>query len=71
MSDTKVDEAEIDFRLALLKHWYGDLLSEKQWVEVREGVREELIEVGDALRVVELGYDDEPFPLFTPFRGED
>ena len=71
MSDTKVDEAEIDFRLAMLKHWYGDLLSEEQWVEVREGVREELIEVGDALHAVELGYDDEPFPLFTPFRGED
>lgn len=71
MSDTEIDEAEIDLRLAMLRHWYGDLLTEEQWVEVREGVREELVEVSDALRSVELGYDDEPFPLFTPYRGKD
>ena len=52
-------------------HWYGDLLTEEQWSEVREGVREELVEVSDAIRAVELGYDDEPFPLFAPYRGED
>ena len=37
MSDNEIDETEIDLRLAMLKHWYGDLLSEEQWTEVREG----------------------------------
>ena len=71
MSDDEIDEMEIDLRLAMLKHWYGDLLTEEQWVEVREGVREELIEVTDALRAVELGYDDEAFPALRalPWRG--
>ena len=71
MPNTEIDATEIDLRLAMLKHWYGDLLSEEQWHEVREGVREELIEVADAVRAVELGFDDEPLPLFTPYRGED
>ena len=71
MSDNEIDEAEIDIRLAMLRYWYGDLLSEEQWSEVREGVKEELVEVADAIRAVELGYDDEPFPLFAPYRGED
>ena len=71
MSDNEIDETEIDLRLAMLRHWYGDLLSKEQWAEVREGVREELIEVADAVRAVELGYGDEPLPLFTPYRGED
>ena len=55
----------------MLRHWYGDLLSEEQWAEVREGVREELVEVADAIRSIDLGYDDEPFPLFVPYRGVD
>ncbi len=71
MSKNHIDEIDIDLRIAMLKHWYGDLLSEEQWREVRQGVREELIEVADALREVDLAYDDEPFPLFTPYRGED
>ena len=71
MNNAEINEAEIDLRLAMLKHWYGDLLTEDQWTEIREGVREELVEVADALRAVELGFDDEPFPLFTPYRGED
>ncbi len=71
MSNIQIDETEIELRLALLRHWYGDLLSEEQWVDVREGVREELVEVADAIRSIELGYDDEPFPLFVPYRGED
>ena len=71
MIDAEINESEIDLRLAMLKQWYGDLLTEDQWTEVREGVREELVEVADALRAVELGFDDEPFPLFTPYRGED
>lgn len=71
MSNIQIDESEIELRLALLRHWYGDLLSEEQWAEVREGVREELVEVADAIRSIELGYDDEPFPLFVPYRGED
>ncbi len=71
MSDTEIDESEIDIRLAMLRHWYGDLLSEEQWREVRKGVREELVEVSNAIRSIELGYDDEPFPLFAPYRGED
>ncbi len=71
MPNTDIDETEIDLRLAMLKHWYGDLLTEEQWGDVREGVREELIEVANALRAVELGYGDEPLPLFTPYRGED
>ena len=69
MSDNEIDETEIDLRLAMLRHWYGDLLSEEQWHEVREGVREELIAVADAVRAVELGFDDAPLPLFTPYRG--
>ena len=38
MSDNEINETEIDLRLAMLRHWYGDLLSEEQWREVREGV---------------------------------
>ena len=71
MSNTEIDEVEIELRLSMLKHWYGGQLTDEQWEGVREGIREELIEVSEAIRAVELGYTDEPLPLFAPYRGED
>lgn len=71
MNDFDIDEAQIDLRLALLRHWYGGLLTEEQWGGVREGIREEIVEVAAALRSVELEYADESLPLFTPYRSED
>lgn len=70
MNDDEIDHTEIDILLSMLKHWYGDQLTDEQWQGVREGIREELIEVSQAIRAVELGYADEPLPLFSPYRGE-
>jgi|GEM_PF-1601275 hypothetical protein len=71
MSDVRVDEQEIELRLAMLKHWYGDLIAADQWEGVREGLVEEVIEVSEALQSVKLDYADEPLPLFAPYRGKD
>lgn len=71
MNTTEIDEVEIELRLSMLKHWYGGRLTDEQWEGVREGFREELIEVSKAIRAVELGYTDEPLPLFSPYRSED
>ena len=30
---------EVELRLAMLRHWYGDQLSAEQWEEVRRQVR--------------------------------
>lgn len=70
MNDDEIDQTEIDILLSMLKHWYEDQLTDEQWQGVREGLREELIEVSQAIRAVELGYADEPLPLFSPYRGE-
>lgn len=70
-NNNNIDQGEIELRLALLKHWYGDLLTDKQWEWVREGLEEEVIEVSNALQAVSLDYADEPLPLFAPYRGED
>ena len=70
MNDDEIDHTEIDILLSMLKHWYGDQLTDEQWQGVREGIREELIKVSQAIRAVELGYADEPLPLFSPYRGE-
>jgi hypothetical protein len=70
MSDANVDEREIELRLAMLQHWYGDLLTDEQWEGVREGIVEEVIEVSEALQSVVLDYADEPLPLFAPYRAE-
>ncbi len=71
MSDTHGDGQEIELRLAMLRHWYGDLLTDEQWDGVREGLIEEVIEVSEALQSVRLDYADEPLPLFAPYRGEN
>ena len=71
MNTNEIDQIEIDIRLSMLKHWYGDQLTDEQWEGVREGIREEIIEVSQAIRAVELGYADEPLPLFFPYRSED
>lgn len=71
MSDSRIDEPEIELRLAMLKHWYGDLLTDEQWNGVREGIGEEITEVSQALQSVRLDYVDEPLPLFAPYRGGD
>ena len=62
---------EVELRLAMLRHWYGDQLSAEQWEEVRRQVRTELVEVSQALAEVPLDPADEPQPLFTPYRSDE
>ena len=62
---------EVELRLAMLRHWYGDQLDAEQWEEVRRQVRTELVEVSHALAEVPLDPTDEPQPLFTPYRSDE
>ena len=62
---------EVELRVAMLRHWYGDQLNAEQWDEVRRQVRSEVVEVSRALAEVPLDHTDEPPPLFTPYRGDE
>jgi hypothetical protein len=62
---------EVELRLAMLRHWYGDQLSAEQWEEVRRQIGTEVVEVSQALAEVPLDHTDEPLPLFTPYRSDE
>jgi len=62
---------EVELRLAMLRHWYGEQLSAEQWEEVRRQVRAEVVEVSLALAEVPLDHTDEPPSLFTPYRSDE
>jgi len=72
MAKHDADEAAVELRMALLRHLYGDLpLTDSQWVGIREGVAESLVEVSAALASVPLDWADDPLPLFAPYRAAD
>ena len=58
--------------MALLRERYGDRFADpEQEREVRARVAEELARVARALREAAVEPDQEPFPPFTPYRGDD
>ena len=66
------DEREVELRMALLREWYGERFAEPdQELEVRARVAAELARVSRALREAAVEPDPEPFPPFTPYRGDD
>ena len=66
------DEREVELRMALLREWYGERFAEPdQELEVRARVAAELARVSRALREAAVEPDQEPFPPFTPYRGDD
>lgn len=67
MSDSK-PESEILF--GIVRERYGDRLNDDELEEVRKGV-DALAEAAESLRKVKLENGDEPFSVFTPYRGED
>ncbi len=67
MSDSK-PESEILF--GIVRERYGDRLNDDELEEVRKGV-DALAEAAESLREVKLENGDEPFSVFTPYRGED
>ena len=71
VAESADDSREVELRLAMLQHWYGDLLTPEQWHEVRRQLLSEVVEVSQALNAVPLDYTDEPLPLFTPYRSAD
>lgn len=67
-----IDEREVELRMALLRERYGDRFAEpEQEAEVRRQVAQELVRVSRTLREAEVGLDQEPFPPFRPYRGDD
>ena len=65
------DEREVELRMALLREWYGDRFREpEQEREVRARVAEELARVSAVLRAAAVEPGHEPFPPFTPYRGD-
>lgn len=72
MAAEGIDEREVEARMALLRERYGDRFAEPdQEREVRARVAEELARVSAALRAAAVEPDREPFPPFTPYRGDD
>ena len=61
-------ESEILF--GMVRGRYSDRLNDDELEEVRKGV-EALLEAAQSLRAVKLENGDEPFSVFTPYRGED
>jgi hypothetical protein len=70
MSAPVPDPAEIDLRLALVRHRYGDRLTPEQLDALREAVQG-LVEQVAALRKVRLTNADEPLQRFSPFRADE
>ncbi len=65
------DEREVEARMALLRERYGDRFREpEQEREVRARVAEELARISAALRAAAVEPGGEPFPPFTPYRGD-
>ena len=73
MTEAKpVDEQEVEWRMALLRARYGDRFTDPEdEAEVRRQVAQELVRVSRVLCAARLVSDQEPFPPFTPYRGDD
>ena len=65
-----MDSLDVETLVDLVKRRYGDRLSPEQLEKVREKVRESA-EHAQKMRSVKLQNGDEPFSVFTPFRGRD
>ena len=66
------DEREVELRMALLRERYGDRFAEpEQEAEVRRQVAQELVRVSRVLRAARVEADQELFPPFRPYRGDD
>jgi hypothetical protein len=61
---------DADALFDLLKGRYGDRLTPEQLEDLRETVGE-ITKRADEMRSVSLKISDEPFLVFTPFRGEN
>ena len=61
---------DADALFDLLKGRYGDRLTPEQLEDLRETVGE-ITKRADEMRSVALKNGDEPFLVFTPFRGEN
>ena len=58
--------------MALLRERYGERFAEpEQEQEVRRQVAQEIVRVSRVLRAAAVGPDQEPFPPFRPYRGDD
>ncbi len=67
-----IDEREVELRMALLRERYGDRFAEpEQEAEVHRQVAQELVRVSRTLREAVVEPDQEPFPPFRPYRGDD
>jgi hypothetical protein len=62
--------SEVDLRLALVRHRYGERLSPEQIDDLRRAV-EAIVEQVAALGTVRLANSDEPLSRFEPFRADE
>jgi hypothetical protein len=69
MSPPARDSGEVDLLLSLVRHRYGDRLTDEQVAALRQAV-EAVADLAAAVRAVPLGNADEPPGPFTPYRGE-
>ena len=67
-----IDEREVELRMALLRERYGDRFAgPEQEAEVRRQVAQEMVRASRVLRAARIEPDQEPFPPFRPYRGDD
>ena len=71
MAEGQEPDREAALRLAVLRHWYGDLLSAEQWDKVSRQLRGGVVKDARALAEVPLDHTHEPLPLFTPYRSDE
>ena len=72
MAAEGIDEREVELRMALIRERYGDRFAEpEQEAEVRRQVAQELVRVARVLRAARVEPDQEPFPPFRSYRGDD
>ena len=67
MSTPREREAEI--LTSLILNRYGDRFTDAEKAEIRKSV-EANVDAAEKLRSVKLENGDEPFSVFTPWRGE-
>ena len=69
MSPAARDPGEVDLLLRLVRHRYGDRLTDEQLAALRQGI-EAIAQLAAAVRAVPLRNADEPLAPFTPFRAD-
>ena len=70
MNNNEEKNADLEFRINLVKQRFGHRLNPAEWEEVEEAVTG-IHKMVESLRAVKIDTSNEPFVMFTPYRKED